>query len=125
MKAKVWDIINATEDNVAWSYVAVSPLDGLAEVAVELAERYADQDVGGNADGIYNNGHDIAVSFDNGRSFRVTVNVDWSPGRFLVEPLGFKGHAVPVAGTGGSSAAAPRVHELHTAPMVELRRGET
>jgi hypothetical protein len=98
MKAKVWDIANATEDNAAWSYVAISPLADLGEVAVDLAERYADQDVGGNSDGIYNNGHDIAVSFDNGRSFRVTVNVDWSHGRFPVEPLGFEGHAVPAAG---------------------------
>lgn len=91
MQAKVWDAVNESEEcaRTLTLYGTFREGDDDDLVAETLAEKYAEDDVDGNTDGIYVGGHPIIVLFESGRRYRVMVSVECEPtfhGEAEVEP---------------------------------------
>jgi hypothetical protein len=70
MSYRVWDKINSDEEH-AEEVEANSP--------EEAAERYAEDDVDGNIDGIYVNGHVLRVRDPEGVLHEIAVTVEFDP----------------------------------------------
>jgi len=70
MKYRVWDKINSEEEHAG-------EVD--ADTPEEAAEQYAEDDVDGNIDGIYVNGHALCVRDPEGTLHEIDVVVEYDP----------------------------------------------
>ena len=65
----VWDEINGSEEDAEEVY---------GPAAFDAAERYAEDDVDGQTDGIYASGHPVCVRNSRGELFTFIVTADYS-----------------------------------------------